>query len=242
MAEQQAEIIPRVEEISFSGKLAGTLEQVKQRVSTLPFFLVRMGKDSLSIARVESRNIKKKPFLFYIITISGSDISVVYSIAPDTSETLRRLFVLKNLTSLLSLIYDYYRIDEVKFLQYIDSAMDGVLNGLSQSYSLLFNKYDALLVEYRELRRLSLELASSNRNLTLQTSQLDDENKKLKEQLKTLQTYSDESLMAMIEDWIETNNNSIDIGRFSETYKIPAPRVEQILDKMVSLGYIELKS
>ena len=47
--------------------------------------------------------------------------------------------------------------------------------------------------------------------------------------------------MAMVQDWIEVHSSSIDVGEFSKTYKVPEPRIEQILNKMVSMGYLELK-
>ena len=236
------EITPRVEELAFSGRLTGTLEQVRDKLATIPFFSLKLTRDELSVARVESRNIHKKPFLFYLMNIRQEGISLVYSIAPDTSEKMRRLYIIKSLASVLSIIYDYYQIDYTKFFQYIDSAIEDALNSLSQSYSTLFNKYDSLLVEYREMKRLNLEISAANRNLTIQSAQLDDENKDLKTQLKALQTYSDGALMAMIQDWIEAHNSSIDVDEFSQTYKVPAPRIEQMLDKMVSLGYIELRT
>lgn len=48
--------------------------------------------------------------------------------------------------------------------------------------------------------------------------------------------------MAMVGDWIETHSSSIDVDEFAQTYKLSVPRIEQILDKMVSQGYIDLKS
>ncbi len=139
------------------------------------------------------------------------------------------------------MISDDFKIDIQKFLQYVNSVITDLLNGLNESYSTLFNKYDSLLVEYSELRKLATELSVSNRNLTIQAAQLTDENKKLQDQLNALQTYSDEALMAMVQDWLDVHDSTIDIGEFAKTYKIPEPRVEQILDKMVSLGYLELK-
>jgi len=47
--------------------------------------------------------------------------------------------------------------------------------------------------------------------------------------------------MVMLEDWIDAHNSTIDIIEFSKSYKIPAPRIEQMLNKMVTAGYIELK-
>ncbi|MGC8699445.1 MAG: hypothetical protein ACP5RK_00355 [Candidatus Micrarchaeia archaeon] len=237
----EEEIVPKMEEISFVGQLNGKLEDLLAKVSQIPTLASKIENGKLLVTRIESRDIHKKPFLFFLFEISESGIEVIYSIAPDTSVKMRRLFVLRNLLSVLSIISDSFKIDEKKFYQYLDSAIDDVLNSLSQNYSSLFNSYDALLTEYRELKRLNLELGAANRNLTIQTSQLSEENKKLKEELEALQTYSDESLMAMVEDWIESHNNSIDVDEFAKTYKITSPRVEQILNKMVSLGYIELK-
>mgnify|MGYP001626410061 CR=1 FL=1 len=237
----EGEITPKVEEIAFAGQLNASLEELMKTVSQLPAYSMKIENNKLLIARVESRDIHKRPFLFFLFQISDSGVEIIYSIAPDTSIKMRRLFVLKNFLSILSLISDNFKIDEKKFYQYLDSSIGDVLNSLSENYSTLFNRYDALLTEYREIKRLNLELSASNRNLTIQTSQLSEENKQLKAQLEALQTYSDESLMAMIQDWIESHNSSIDVDEFAKTYKVPAPRVEQILNKMVSLGYIELK-
>ncbi|MEM0094828.1 MAG: hypothetical protein QXF41_00590 [Candidatus Micrarchaeaceae archaeon] len=236
------EVVPKVEELAIAGKLTGTLEQLREKLSSLPFYSIKLDADSLTMLRVESRNIRKEPFLFYIITFRPEGISVVYSVAQDTSEKIRKVTIIRNLMSVLSIANEYYKVDETKLFQYVDSGIDELLNSLSESYSSIFNKYDALLSEYRELKRQNLELSASNRNLTIQASQLSDENKKLTAELNALKTFSDESLMAMIEDWIIAHNNSIDINDFSSNYKVPQPRVEQILDKMVSLGYIELKS
>ncbi|MEM0086892.1 MAG: hypothetical protein QW346_01750 [Candidatus Micrarchaeaceae archaeon] len=236
------EVLPKVEELALAGKLVGTFEQMRDKLSALPFYSIKLDSNSLTLLRVESRNIRKEPFLFYIITFQPEGVSIVYSIAQDTSEKIRKLTIIKNLMSVLSIVNDYYKVDETKLFQYVDSGIEDMLNSLSEGYSSIFNKYDALVAEYRELKRQNLELAASNRNLTIQASQLSDDNKKLTAELNALKTFSDESLMAMIEDWIIAHNNSIDVNEFANNYKIPPPRVEQILDKMVSLGYIELKS
>ncbi|MGC8662323.1 MAG: hypothetical protein ACP5RT_00875 [Candidatus Micrarchaeia archaeon] len=238
----EGEITPKIEEISFVGQLNGKLEDLLAKVSQVPTFASKIENNKLLVTRVESRDLHKKPFLFFLFEISESGAEVIYSIAPDISIKMRRVFVLRNFLSVLSLISDSFKIDEKKFFQYLDSAIDDLLNSLSQNYSSLFNSYDAILAEYREFKRLNLELSAANRNLAIQTAQLGEENKTLKANLEALQIYSDESLMAMIEDWIVTHNNSIDVDEFAKTYKITSPRVEQILNKMVSLGYIELKS
>lgn len=242
MPEEAKDAEPKVERIEFSGKLLTTLEEVKSKLAGIPFYSFQASPEKLEIVRVESRNVRKKPFLFYVVEISASKLSVAYSVVPESSDSLRRATVIQNIASLLAMVQGAFQVDDAKFFQYVDSVMGSLLNGLSQSYSTLFNKYDSLLNEYVETKRLLRELTASNRNLTIQTSQLSEENKTLKEQLNLLQAYSDEALMAMVEDWIEVHNSSIDIGEFAKAYKVPEPRVEQILDRMTSMGYIELKS
>jgi cell shape-determining protein MreC len=154
---------------------------------------------------------------------------------------MRKLHVIKVLLSILSLVSDVYQVKESEFFQYVDSAIDDVLNSLSQSYSSLFNNYDSLFNDYRELNRLNLELSASNKQLAVQAQQLSKENKELRDKLKQLEAYSDESLMVMVEDWLEAHDNAIDINEFANNYKLSPTRVEQILNKMVSLGYIALK-
>ena len=61
------------------------------------------------------------------------------------------------------------------------------------------------------------------------------------ERLKVLETYSDNSLMVIVQEWLDAHDDSIDVNEFAKNYKISPTRVEQILNKMVTLGYIELK-
>ncbi len=240
--EESSEGEPKVEGVEFPGRLNTSIDELMQKVVGIPFYSVQKNGGTLEVARIESRNVHKMPFLFYIIRISPESLQVTYSIMPGSSDRLRRADVIRDIASFLAIIGDSFEVDSSKFLQYVDSALTNLINGLSQSYSTLFNKYDALLNEYVEGKKLLHELESSNRNLTIQTSQLNEDNKALAQQLKSLQTYSDESLMAMVQDWLDVHNSSIDVGEFAKAYKVTEPRVEQILDRMVSMGYIELKS
>ncbi|MGI0134226.1 MAG: hypothetical protein ACREBW_04630, partial [Candidatus Micrarchaeaceae archaeon] len=186
-------------------------------------------------------DMQKRPFLFIIIKLSKDSIAIEYTIGMDSSPKMRRLYVLKTLLGVLSMIPDLYHADEAELFQNVDSSIDDVLNSMSQSYSALFNNYDSLFNEYREIKRLNIELTASNKNLTVQASQISEENKELTERLKKLEAYSDESLMVMVQEWIESHDSTIDINEFSNTHKLVSTRVEQILNKMVTLGYIELK-
>ncbi|MDE1868387.1 MAG: cell division protein ZapB [Candidatus Micrarchaeota archaeon] len=241
MPDETAIIEPKTDEIRIKGNLLGKFDDIAQRLASLQLFSIKVEADSATLLRVESRDMQKRPFLFIIIKFGKDSINIEYTIALDSSPKMRRLYVLKTLLGVLSLISGVYHADEVELFQNADSSIDDVMNSLSQSYSALFNNYDSLFNEYRELKRLNIELAASNKNLTVQASQISEENKELSERLKKLETYSDESLMVMVQEWIESHDSTIDVNDFANTHKLVPTRVEQILNKMVSLGYIELK-
>jgi ABC-type phosphate transport system auxiliary subunit len=232
---------PKISTIRISGKLTGTLDDISAKVSTIDILPVKKYPDKVVIARIESRDIQKRPFLFIIITINTDSVVVEYSIAPDTSEKLRRMAVLEMLLNVLSMISGSYSIDNKELFQNLETSMDEVMNSITQNYSVLFNKYDSLFTEYRDLKRLNIELTAANRDLNVKTFQLDKENNELKDRLKTLEVYNEDELMVMVQEWLDSHSSTIDLGEFAKTYKLQMPRVEQILNKMQSLGYIEIK-
>ena len=166
---------PKVEEFAISGKLTGTMSDIKSILEKLPFYEIKADGAEIALVKVESRSINKRPFLFHIIRIKPDQIDIIYSLIPDTSTNLRKADVLKNVSAILSMIADKYSIDQSKYLQYIDSILESLISGLSQNYTTIYNRYDSLLSEYRELKRLNIELSASNRNLTIQSAQLTEE-------------------------------------------------------------------
>lgn len=241
MAEEVAVVEPKTDELEIKASLVSDFDIIYKRLSSLQLFSISKVPTGIKLLRIESRDIQKRPFLFLIIDLQSNKVVVDYTIALDSSPKLRKLFVLKTALSVLSLIVDLYQIDNTQFFQYLDSAIEDVLESISQSYSSLFNNYDSLFNEYREIKRLNIELESSNKNLTVQASQLTEDNKQLRERLAALESYSDSALMVMVQDWLESHDGTIDINEFAKNFKMSPTRVEQILNKMVSIGNIELK-
>ncbi len=234
-------IEPIIEELRIAGKLTGAVDTIAKRLSTLEPFYIKADKDTVTVLRIDSYDIHKRPFLFFIIELGSTEMHIQYSIAHDSSTKMRRLYVIKCLVSIVSLIADLYEPDNAALFQHIDSAIDDLISSLPPTYSTLYNSYEATNNEYREIRKQNIELAASNKNLTVQATRLSEENKELKGRLAELETYSDEALMVRVQDWIEAHDDTIDVDEFSKTLKVPLPRVEQILNKMVSSGYIEAK-
>jgi hypothetical protein len=241
LPDETAFVEPKTEEITVRARLLGGFEGIARRLSGVETLEIEKGDSLLRVVRVESRDIQKRPFLFVMMELGADRLTVSYTVAADSSPKLRRMVALKEALSVLSLITDLYSVDNAELFQCLDSAVDELSASLSQSYSSLFNSYDAIFNEYKELRKINVELTAANKNLSVQASQLSEENKAFAARVKELEGYSDDSLMVMAEEWLEAHNSEIDVGEFSRVYKLSPTRVEGILNKMVSLGYIELK-
>lgn len=241
MPDETAFVEPKTEEIAIKATLVGSLDAIAKTLSEIETLEIEKGGPVLKIARVESRDIQKRPFLFVLMEMGADRLMISYTVSADSSPKFRRVTALKEVLSILSLITDLYSVDNTELFQCLDSAIDELTGSLSQSYSSLFNNYDAMFNEYKELRKINVELTAANKNLSVQASQLSDDNKGLKTRVKELEGYSDESLMVLVEEWLEAHGSEIDVTEFSKVYKLTPTRAEQILNKMVSLGYIEMK-
>ncbi len=241
MPEETAFVEPKTEEIAIKAKLTGGFDEIAKRLSGIETLEIEKGDALLKVVRVESRDIQKRPFLFILIELGADRLTISYTVPSDSSPKLRRMAALKETLSVLSLVTDFYSIDNTEIFQCLDSAIDELTGSLSQSYSSLFNNYDAIFNEYKEVRKMNVELTAANKNLSVQASQLSQDNKGLLARVKELEVYSDEALMVLVEEWLEAHSNEIDITEFSKVYRLTPTRVEQILNKMVSLGNIEMK-
>ncbi len=232
---------PSTGNITIKARMLSGVAEIAERLASLQMFTSLKDGAALKLLHVESRDIQKRPYLFIILTLEKERFLVDYTIAQDTSPKLRRLSVLRDAMGVLALVTDLYQLDNTEMLQYAVSAIDDFLGSISQNYSAMYSSYDALVTHFRDLKHQNIELESSNKELTATSAQLQLENDELRKRIKALETYSDESLMVLVQDWLEAHGNSIDLDEFSKAYKVVQPRVEQILNKMISLGYVEVK-
>ena len=72
----QSALQPKVEEFTIDAKLIGTLEDIRDILGKLPFYSVQFEPTELTLAKVESRNISKKPYLFHVIKLKADRIIV----------------------------------------------------------------------------------------------------------------------------------------------------------------------
>ncbi|MEM2138510.1 MAG: hypothetical protein QW568_05465, partial [Candidatus Anstonellaceae archaeon] len=105
----------------------------------------------------------------------------------------------------------------------------------------LFSLYDNLKTEAASLQKKVGDLSNSNATLSKENYELKSKNDELTIKLKSLETLSDPVLSLKIQEWLSEHKGEINIADFSKVYNVPETRVEQMLNKLVTEGYLETK-
>jgi regulator of replication initiation timing len=229
---------PVIDGFKIKGKLKGKISNIVSALQSITFIEIAQEKNAVNIAYVESRDINKNPYLFSIIKIKEDEVEVIYSITPEISPTKRRMDIIRYLLNILSLIGDDYEVDSKILLQIIDEALKKVTQSISLDYSKLYTEYDALKKEVADLKKKNERLTQQVDALTSQNYELKSENDQLKIRVEQLEKMSDEALKVKVQNWIIEHNGTINLPEFCKTHNVPESRVEEILNQLVSEGYL----
>ena len=85
------------------------------------------------------------------------------------------------------------------------------------------------------------DFAESNSQLSKENYELKNRNDELVLRLKSLETLSDSVLTLKIQEWLSEHRGEINIADFAKVYNVSEMRVEQMLNKMVTEGFLETK-
>ena len=64
----------------------------------------------------------------------------------------------------------------------------------------------------------------------------------MKVRLSELEKLSEETLRAKLQEWVMEHNGSINISEFARVYKVNETRIEEVLNRLVNEGYLEVVS
>ncbi len=231
---------PQVDSFRISGKRKGKYKDMASALRSVSFLEVAPEKDALNVAYVESRDIEKNPYLFSIVKIEDENISVIYSIPPNISPTKRRMDVIRYLLNILTLIENFYEVDDKVLFQLIEKSAAELLESVSVDYSKLYTSYDSLKKEVGDLRKKVDMLTEQNTELTSQNYELKAYNDEMLVRLKTLEGLSDDSLKAKLQEWVLEHNGEINVIEFAKVHKVNEKRVEEMLNELVNEGYLEV--
>lgn len=233
---------PVVDGFKIKGKVKGRIKDIADLLRTISFLEVAQEKSAVNVVYVESRDINKNPYLFSIIKIKEDEAEVLYSIPPEISPRKRRIDVIRYLLNIMSVIEKEYDIENKVLYQLLEDAVKELTDSVTMDYSKLYTAYDSLKKEAIDLRKKSERLEDQVEALTNQNYELKSENDEIKVRLTELEKLSEDTLRTKLQEWVMEHNGSINISEFARVYKVNETRIEEVLNKLVNEGYLEVVS
>jgi regulator of replication initiation timing len=232
---------PQVDGFKVKGKLVeGKLKDLAGILRSISFLEIAPEKDLLNVIYVESRDIDKNPYLFSIVKIMEDEIEVMYTIPPEIGPKKRRVDVIRYLLNILSLIESSYKVDNKAIYQLIENSIKELSGSVTMDYNKLYTSYDSLKKEVDDYKKKVDRLTEQNQALTSQNYELKTQNDEFRLRVQQLEGLSDEALKGKLQEWIAEHSGSIAISEFTHVYKVSDARVEEMLNKLVAEGYLEV--
>ena len=237
----EAVLEPLVEGFRIEARRIKDVDDIISALSPLQFLDIIKTQNSVVLVNVERRDIRKEPYLFSIIYLNPTSLEVVYSYVPDISPKKRRLEIVRYLLNVTTLLENVYFINHVQLYQVIDSILSRLFEYTASAYDEIFFRYDALKEEVERLRKVVKELQEANEKLGKANMTYKDNENDFLLRIKELESLSDEILMSKIQSWLSEHGYEINISDFARINKVSEARVEQVLNKMVREGYVNLR-
>ncbi|MFH1394058.1 MAG: hypothetical protein ABII71_03310 [Candidatus Micrarchaeota archaeon] len=231
---------PKVDGFRISGKLKGSYKAIAATLRTISFLEVAQEKEAVNVVYTESRDINKNPYLFSITRIEDNEVEVKYSIPQEVSPRKRRVDVIRYLLNILSLVEKDYAVDTRVLFQLLEGAVKELTSSVTMDYSKLYTSYDSIKKEVEDMRKKVARLQDQNNALTTQNYELKSTNDELKLRITELEALSDDALKSKLQEWILEHNGSVNVSDFIRVHNVADSRVEYMLNKLVSEGYLEV--
>lgn len=218
------------------------LKDLIPQLGKLGFTKINYSKDILIVEKVESENLSGKPYLFYSIELTPTDVIVRYVLPSPESRLSRSLEMGLLSLNLFRLISGYYDVSVSSVYPFyyalLTSLSEAVgkekLEAVSQLNATKL-RHDSLEKKYKDLVRSS----EQNARILVESERRDEE---LSEKIKKLEGITDEVLQEIIFEWIRGHSGEINVYEFAKFHSIPVGRVEQGLDLLIRNGYIKRRS
>lgn len=230
---------PQVAGFRIPAKRIKDLSEITSALSLLSSIQLAVESDYVAALNVESRDIRKNPYLFSTVYFRPNEIEIVYTIVPGISKRKRSIEVLKYFLNVLTLMGQTYEIDHKQFYQIVRNALTEITEFATSTYDEIYAKYDVLNNESLSFQRKIEGLNASLAKLTKEVVELKAKNDELTLKLKELESPSDDTLKVKIQEWLDLHNNEINITEFAKIYNVLESRVEHLLNSMVTQGNLE---
>ena len=230
---------PLVDGFKISAKLKTSIKDVSTALRSISFLEVAQEKDGASAAYVESRDINRIPYLFSILRLTDDSIELEYTIPSGISPKKRRLDMVRYFMNLVTLLSTHYTIDTKVILQIMENVVKDATDSVGTEYSKLYTEYDTMKKELDDVKRKLKRLEDDNNALRRENYDVKGRNDELMLRLGKLENLTDDVLRAKVQEWIVEQNGEINIVEFSKVNNVNEVRVEEVLNQLVTEGYIE---
>ncbi len=232
---------PQVDGFNIKGKvLKGKPKDLAAILRSISFLEIAPEKDVLNIIYVESRDIDKNPYLFSILKIKEDEIQVLYTIPPEIGPKKRRVDVILYLLNILSLIEAYFSVDNKILYQLVENSIKDLSSSVTMDYTKLYTSFDSMKKEIDDYKKKVDRFTEQAQALSSQNYELKTHNDEMRLRIQELEGLSDEALKSKLQEWVAEHNGSINLSEFTKVYKLSDARVEEILNRLVSEGYLEI--
>lgn len=232
---------PTVSGFRVSVRRTRGVKDMSTRFSELSFVEMNVEGDTLNVLNVESRDLRKDPALFSIIRFKPDSVECTYTCLANMSPKKRRLEVLRHFLNMLTLVEDCHEVSIKQVYQILESAINDMSEYVTLDYEKLFSLYDNLKAEFSAMQKKVKDFTESSSQLSKENYELKNRNDELVLKVKALETLSDSVLTLKIQEWLSEHRGEINIAEFSKVYNVSEMRVEQMLNKMVTEGFLETK-
>lgn len=225
----------------FFATLKTDLKTVASKLVTVPSAIVKLAENKVFLLNVVSRGINKKPLVFSIIEFSTNEIAVSYTYTAGMSPKKRFFESLSFCLSILTILKEDYDVEIVQIYQLISKILDEMKEFISLKYEALYSMYDNLNNEFIKLQKDIKNLKEANEQLVIENYVQKTKNTELQNKLNQYMNLSDDIIKTKIQEWIIAHNGEIDIVEFANVYNVHEGRVEQLLNKLLQEGFIDVK-
>jgi hypothetical protein len=232
---------PQVDGFKIKGRMIkGKLKDLAATLRSISFLELAPEKDVLNVIYVESRDIDKNPYLFSIVKVKEDELEVLYTIPSEISPKKRRVDVIRYLLNILSLIESSYAVDNKTIYQLLENSIRDLSGSVTMEYNKLYTSYDSLKKEVDDLKKKVDRLTEQNQALTSSNYELKTQNDEMRLRVQQLEGLTDDALKAKLQEWISEHSGTMNITEFTRVYKVSDARVEEMLNKLVSEGFLDV--
>jgi hypothetical protein len=225
--------------IKIQANLKGKLKDVYDSLSKIgEKVMIVKAKDGVSLAYVESKDIKGSPQEFFIIDFKEKNIEIGYTIS-DKMEAVRKWEVINKIFPILNLAVPYYDIDMGFMMDLVGNLVKELETIIPAGSGDVIIERDKLKSKVNELTALVSNYKHENEGLTKKLYSVGNKLSSTEAKLEKFMKYSDEVLQLKVSEWIKDHNGEFDLKVFCDRYEVGEQRVTNIVQDMISGGFIK---